>query len=217
MKHVLSSFITLFTITTAFTQKTTVTSEILKAKQITELFPDTVLSSLNIKYPIYRVYRYSDKGGQYYHKKIKAVAIKDENGSFNKTWEINDNIIDNGNNEYSIRFWTKYVEFRDYDGDGLIDPVITYGSFGMNGYDDGRVKFIIYHKGQKIAIRHQNGVLDNERETQVDKAFYDLPQSLQTVIKQKMELMTENEHAIFPAGWQKAMQNKKTSFNERGK
>jgi hypothetical protein len=77
-----------------------------------------------------------------------------------------------------------------------------------------RLKVHHYYKGQKIAIRHQNGVLDFERETQVDKGFYNLPLSLQASIKHKMELMTENDQAIFLAGWQLAMKNKKTTFNE---
>lgn len=55
---------------------------------------------------------------------------------------------------------------------------------GMNGYDDGRVKFIIYYRGQKI-----------------DKRFYALPIKLQETIKDKMNLMVTNNHAIFPYGW----------------
>jgi hypothetical protein len=119
------------------------------------------------------------------------------------------------NDESSIQFWTKYIDFNDYNSDGLVDPIIIYGTSAANGYDDGRIKFIIYYQGQKIAIRHQNGILDYERETQVDKAFYKLPLPLQTSIKQKMESMMKNSHAIFPAGWQAAMRNKKIRFSER--
>jgi hypothetical protein len=150
-----------------------------------------------------------------FNNKIKAINVKVSKGSYVKLWEINDNIIKNDNDERSIWFWTKYIDFKDYDGDGLADPIVIYGTYAANGYDDGRIKFIIYNKGQKIAVRHQNGVLDFERETQVDMAFYGLSQSLQTSIKQKMELMMKNSQAIFPAGWQSAMKNKKTTFNER--
>jgi hypothetical protein len=219
-------------LTTAFGQKTTVISEILTAKQVTELFPDSIRKILNVSFPILRVYRYADKTGKYYciltesrneitagkdtiNHKIKAINVKADKGSFINLWEINDNVIKNDNDESSIWFWTKYIDFRDYDGDGLADPIIIYGTSGANGYDDGRIKFLIYYKGQKVAIRHQNGVLDYERETQVDKAFYDLPQSLQVAIKHKMELMMKNNQAIFPAGWQTAMKNKKMTFNER--
>ena len=85
----------------------------------------------------------------------------------------------------------------------------------MNGTADGRIKFVVNYKGQKITIRHQNGVLDFERETQVDKAFYGLPTALQMAVKQKMELMVKNGQAIFPAGWQAAMKAGKTSIHER--
>src|SRR5688572_29031708 len=89
-------------------------------------------------------------------------------------------------NENSIWFWTKYIEFRDYDGDALADPIIAYGTSGINHTDDGRIIFIIYSKGRKIAIRHQNSDLDFGRETQVDRSFYDMPQSLQKTIKEKI-------------------------------
>lgn len=215
----------------AFAQITKVTSEILSAEQVKK-FLDTVPETLNIKFPIIRIYKYEDKRGRFYcvltesrdeisvendtmNYKIKAINFKAENGSYTKIWEIDDNIIKNDSDESSIWFWTKYCDFKDYDGDGLADPIIVYGTYGANGYDDGRIKIIIYYKGQKIAIRHQNGVLDNERETKVDNSFYNLPQSLQNSIKQKMDLMIKNNNAIFPYGWQAAMKNKKTSFSER--
>ncbi|WP_394342829.1 M949_RS01915 family surface polysaccharide biosynthesis protein [Lacibacter luteus] len=232
MRHLFILIIALNYWTDAFAQKATLPSEILTSKQVTELFPDTVRKTLNINFPIFRVYKYSDKAGQYYcilsesrnvisvdkdtfSHNIKAINVKADNGSFIKLWEINDNIIKNNNDESSIWFWTKYIDFKDYDNDGLADPFIIYGTSAANGYDDARIKFIIYYRGQKIAIRHQNGVLDFERETMVDKLFYDLPQSLQTSTKQKMELMIKNNQAIFPAGWQTAMKNKMTIFKER--
>ena len=217
---------------TAFGQKTTVSFEILTTKQATELFPDSIRKGLNISFPIFRVYKYADKTGKYYciltesrneitadkdtlNHQIKATNVKADKGSFSKLWEINDNIIKNDNDENCIWFWSKYIDFKDYDGDGFADPIIIYGTSGANGYDDGRIKFLILYKGQKVAIRHQNGVLDFERETKVDKAFYDLPQTLQAAIKQKMELMMKNNQTIFPAGWQTAMKKKKTMFSER--
>lgn len=231
MQHIFSFIIVLFYLTTASAQKET-TTEILSAKQMRELFSDSVCKNLNINFPIVRIYKYKDKAGQHYciltesrdeitltkdtfNHKIKAIDVRRENGSFTKFWEINDNIIENGFNENSIWFWTKYIDFKDYDGDGFDDPIIIYGTSSADDDDDGRLKFIIYHKGHKVAIRHQNGVLDFERETQVDKAFYDLPESLQASIKRKMEIMTNRNQTIFPTGWKIAMKNKKTTFNER--
>jgi len=232
MRKTFTLFISLACLTNAFAQSTAITSNILTSKQVTELFTDSVRKALNITFSIFRVYKYTDKSGAFYciltesrneitankdtlNYKIKAVTVKPDNNSFTRIWEINDNIIRNDNDESSIWFWTKYIDFKDYDGDGLSEPVIIYGSSGANGYSDGRIKFIIYYRGQKIAIRHQNGVLDFERETQVDKMFYELPQALQAGIMHKMELMIENNQAIFPRGWQTAMKNKKAVFNER--
>jgi hypothetical protein len=234
VRHIFALCIALNCWANAFAQQLKVTSEILAGKQVNELFPDAVRKKLGLNFPIVKVYKYADQTGQFYciltesrnevngdketlSHTIKAVNAKVENGLFAKVWEINDNVIKNDNDETSVWFWTKYIDFKDYDGDGLADPVIIYGTLASNGYEDGRIKFIIYFKGQKIAIRHQNGVLDSERETQIDSAFYDLPQSLQASIKQIMEVMTKTNQAIFPAGWRKAMKNKKTIFNGRGK
>ncbi|XZF15486.1 M949_RS01915 family surface polysaccharide biosynthesis protein [Chitinophagaceae bacterium MMS25-I14] len=232
MKLALSLCISLICCVVSSAQKAAVTPAILTTAEVRILFPDTACNRLGISYPIFRVYRYIDKTGLYYciltesndgiseskdtlHHDIKAVNVRADRGTFIKTWEINDHVIPEQNEESSVWFWTKYTDFKDYDGNGQADPVIVYGTAGMNGYDDGRIKFIIYFNGKKIAIRHQNGVLDPEKETQVDKAFYDLPQTLQAAIRQKMELMMKNNHAIFPAGWQAAMKNRKTVFNER--
>lgn len=210
--------------------------EVLTKDQVYALFPDSVLKKLNITFPIFKAYQYTDVQGLHYclltesqdevsvnndviNKKIKAVTFQNINGSYVQQWEINDHINEDamkGFPEQSIWFWTKYTQFEDYDNDGLMDPIVIYGTSGNNAYDDGRIKFIIYYKGKKIAIRHQNGVLDDERDTRVDKAFYSLPVKLQSAVKQKMNLMVEKNHAIFPYGWQKAMQNKKTFFSERG-
>ena len=231
-RHISFLLVAFIIFTTVFAQKSLVKSEFLTLKKTAALFPDTVRKTLGIIFPISRAYKYADKSGQYYcvltesrnkitedrdttNRNIKAINCKVDKGSLTKIWEINDNLIKNNNDETSIWFWTKYLNFKDYDGDDLADPVIIYGTSAANGYDDGRIKILIYYKGKKIAIRHQNGILDSERETQGEKAFYDLPQTLQASIKQKMELMVKNDQAIFPAGWQAAMKNKKTTFSEQ--
>ena len=102
----------------------------------------------------------------------------------------------------------------DFDKDGLIDPIIIYGTSGNNGTEDGRIKILIYYKGKKHAIRHQNGSLDFERNTQVDADFYNLPISIQKHVRKVMKKMTDNNHAIFPYGWEENMDAKKTYFDE---
>jgi hypothetical protein len=210
-----------------------VDSEILTRAQEKSLFTPAVKNELAITFPIFRVYRYSDQLGEHYFVctesmdhingddtssyKIKGVHVAVTNGKLTKTWELNDFITHDEREERSIWFWTKYSGFEDYDKDGLIEPVIVYGTSGANGYSDGRVKILIYYKGQKVAIRHQNSDMDFGRETQVDKAFYNLPASLQTGVKHRMELIVEDQRAIFPNGWENAMQHKKTIINERDK
>jgi hypothetical protein len=214
-------------------QKSFLTTEILSANQVTILLPDTLRSSLDIKLPVKKVYTYSDKSGQYYivltesgdsispenrdtiNYQIKAVALKMIGKKLIKIWEVNDHIDKKTREENNIWFWTKYIAFKDYDKDSLIDPIIVYGTTSMNGYDDGRIKFLIFYKNSKIAIRHQNGVLDDQRETQIEKLFYALPQGLQNSVKAMMESMIKNGQALFPYGWQKAMKDKKTFISER--
>lgn len=232
LRYFINLFVAFVCTSTAIGQKIKVTSDVLTSKQVVDLFSDSICKTLDISFPIFRVYQYTDKAGQYFciltesrdkitadkdtiNHKIKAVCIKSGKGEFRKLWEITDSIMRNGNDEISIAFWTKYFDFQDYDGDGLADPVVIYGTTAANGYDDGRIKIMLYHKGKIIGIKHQNAVLDFERKTRVDKLFYTLPQSLQTGIKQKIELITDNNQAIFPAGWQSSMKNKKTLLTER--
>jgi len=148
---------------------------------------------------------------------IKAFSFQSEQTGLVKNWEINDFTKKQANDrgfESSIWFWTKYSEFTDLDNDSLMDPILVYGTSGTNGYDDGRIKILVYNKGQKIAIRNQNGILDFERNTQVDKTFYSLPMEFQDRVKEIMETMVENNHAIFPAGWQDAMNKQQLTFDE---
>ena len=111
-----------------------------------------------------------------------------------------------------MNFWSISCQFNDIDGDGLVEPILVYGTFGPNGYDDGRAKIILLYKGQKVAIRHQNGVLDNERKTQVDLTFYALPSKIQDHVKQIMATMVEKKHAIFPSAYEEKMSKKVTQI-----
>jgi hypothetical protein len=204
----------------------------LSAEMIQSIFPDSLREELKILYPIKLGYQFTDRSGQFiyllteekstfdnarssHNQKIKAIALKSKAGKFYRLFEIRDNIISSGKEEDAIWFWTKYITFRDSDEDGLIDPIIVYGSSALNGTDDGRIKIIVCHKGQKIAIRHQNGMLDFERETRVDKTFYSLPVKIQEAVKEIIGLIIKDGNAIFPFGWQKAMNNKVSFFSER--
>ena len=218
MKYFIYFILTFLNLTLLEAQQKSSTSEILSTKQVQTIFTDSEKKEFKINYPIFRVYNYTDKSGEFFcvltesndsitntkdtfNHSIKAIDLKVDKGKLVKVWELNDNIIKNEREENSIWFWTSYFDFMDFNGDGLIEPILVYGTSAMNGYDDGRIKFIIFYNGQKIAIRHQNGVLDNERQTQIDKAFYSLPQKLKDNIKSKMTLMENQNKAIFTATW----------------
>lgn len=224
----------LFASTMVFGQSNYASSEKLSQIATAKFFNDSFNKQLGITYPIRRVYKCIDKSGQFFivltesndsitgdrdtlHHSIKVFNFRQDKSGLVKKWEMNDFITKQATNddmETSIWHWTKYCEFADLDNDSLIDPVLVYGSSGMNYISDGRVKILIYYKGQKIAIRHQNGILDGERNTQVDKAFYTLPSKLQDHIIILMKKMTEDENTIFPYGWQDAMKAQKLYFDE---
>lgn len=207
-------------------------SPVSKDKSTTEL--NTVTKKeLGIEFPIFKTYKYSDKSGNYQlvltesrdsikdkdtiNLKIKAFNFKETPGGLNKEWEVNDFALPTAadhDGEETIWFWTKYLNLKDIDKDGLADVIMTYGTNGINGYDDGRIKILLWHKGQKIAIRHQNGVLDEQRNTQVDPKFYKLPAAIQKHVKALMDKMDANQVAIFPYGWQDAMKKHETDFDE---
>lgn len=191
-------------------------------------FPNTTLEDLSITYPIFRAYQYKDNTGNYYclltedqklknneetqsenNEKIKAILLKKVGDNFQKIWEINDFI---NSEEKSIWFWTKYTDFIKVKENYVI-PIIVYGSAGYNGYGDGRMKIIIYNKNKKIAIRHQNAMLDAERILRIDASFYTLPKVIQNTVIEKMKKMSENEHCNFPYYWEEAMKKKKLIVN----
>jgi hypothetical protein len=216
VKHLICFLLTFLNFTLLGAQQNT--SKILSQSQTKAIFTDSIKKELKINYPIFRVYKYADKSGEFlcvltesndsidnnkdtFNHSIKAINLKVDKRKLIKVWELNDNIIKNGKDENSIWFWTSYFDFKDFDNDGLVEPIIVYGTRAMNDYDDGRIKFIIFYKGQKIAIRHQNGVLDDERKTQIDNSFYSLPKKLKDDIKAKMTLMEKQKKAIFTATW----------------
>lgn len=217
-----------------FAKTDTVQGQILTPQQTAEFFTPDLNKQLGITYPIRRVYNCTDKSGQFFivltesndltatrkdtlHHNIRMFRFDQNKNKLLKSGEMYDHIgknLDGSGMENSIWFWTKYCGFTDVDHDGWIDPIIVYGTSGPNHTDDGRIRILIYYKNQKYAIRHQNGTLDFERNTRIDKSFYSLPLSLQKHVKQLMQTMTDNGHAIFPYNWQTAMKNRKLYFDE---
>lgn len=188
---------------------------IISKAETEKIFPGT-------KIPIRMAYNYSDNTGKYYfvlaesidsiadkndtlHYTIKGICLQSEDNGIVKKWELNDHRI---NDESSIWFWTKFCECRDIDGDGIVEPIIVYGSAGMNGTGDGRIKILIYYKGQKTAIRHQNSEMDLGRFTDIDATFYTLPLLLQQHIKDLMKTLDDKNFAIFAPDYEVKMKKK---------
>lgn len=198
-------------------------ARILEQNEIEALFSSEVKSKLGIEYPIYKVYEYTDNTGENLIvltekpindkvvSKIKLFAFEKRNNDFIQKWELNDGI---NNVEKNMNFWTKYCVFKDLDGDGTVEPIIVFGSTGENGYDDGRVKILVYFNNQKYVIRHQNGVTDYDRVTQIDQSFYNLPTSIQSEVKSIMQNIIDNNQTIFPNGWNEKMNKKQTKITE---
>ena len=203
-----------------------VTTEILSKETAKFIFNDSVCRQHKINYPIRRVYGYSDLSGRYYtvltesidsisprhdtvKYNIKAFNFKTENGDLTEKWSLSDSRT---GGESSIWFWTRYSECRDLNGDTLVDPIIAYGTLGPNGYTDGRTTIVTYYNDMKVALHHQNGL--HSRSTSLEKDFYAMPFAIQARVREIMNMMTKNHHAVFPYGWEKDMEVKKYIFEE---
>ena len=103
---------------------------------------------------------------------------------------------------------------EDLDDDGIVDPIIVYGTNGMYGIEDGRLKILIYLNGTKHGIRHKNSGMDFGRNTTVDKSFYALNERIQLFAKSIMSAIEDNGNAIFPAGWEDNMKKQQLYFDE---
>jgi hypothetical protein len=233
MRKTILIFLLITLVNFGYGQNSEISSSQLTEQEIDSIFTDNLKTSLEIDFSIYRIYKYDDKGGTHFlimteneiecnngqkcYDSIKAFCFSFKDDRFIQEWKLTDFILPKGSEvseEYSINFWTKYFELSDFDNDGFIDPIIVYGTYGMNGTSDGRIKILVYHNGKKRAIRHQNGILDFERNTQVDELYYELPIGIKKRVSQIMVNIIENEHGIFPYGWQTAMENKKLNFDE---
>lgn len=92
--------------------------------------------------------------------------------------------------------------------------LVGYQTIGPNGLDDGRLKLILYFGNKKIGIRHQNGVLDFQRYTQIDPSFYLLPVHFQTRIRSILLALEKEGSIVLPANWSTAMDAKQTMIKE---
>ena len=200
--------------------------QLLKEEQVQQLFPTKVKKKLGVEYPIFRVYTYSDKEGKHFwvftenklyenskrgtlnykknsegeiiNDKIKAFHLLEKGNTFQVVKILYDYRPQWEGWEFSIWFWTKFASFLDLDNDGYVDPIIVYGAAPTDGDPDrGKVKILAYYKGEKIGIRHQDDPDEDFRETQIDPAYYTLPQPIRQKIFDTVNRLQENQLTLF--------------------
>lgn len=216
-------------ILTGFSQSTS--NEFLDSTDLALLFTEEVKNDHAIRFPIYRVYTFTDEVGSHQLVLTERLAgnandsiegfcfLVNAGGHIEKLeWKILDFIEGHQENihteETAIWFWTKFLRLEDLDKNGAIDPIIVYGTKGDNGVEDGRLKILLFKNGEKIGIRHQNSPMDFGRFTKVDARFYELSSDVQTKVKALMGDIYDSGNTIFPASWQEAMKAKKLKFDE---
>lgn len=205
----------------------------LPENKLANILNDSLCKEFNLQNAIKKVYNYKDTSGQYLlivSQNIKKVSderdtlfdnlsvlnLKNTKKGFVKVWDITDITLKNNElMESSIWFWTKFAEFTDVDQDHYIDPILVYGTLGKNGTDDGRVNIVIFYKGKKITIKHQNGIIEVDRYTQIDEAFYKLPVVLQEKVKSIMKRMASKDLAAYPSNWEDLMTKHKLKLTEK--
>ena len=205
-------------------------SQRLSDVEVKTLFTPSFMKQHKIAFDVYRSYRYKDTLGEHYivltehsyvnqddetnYDKIRAYSFLVTKGTWTLEWQMKD-FMNTKVEEYSIWFWSRYIRLDDLDGDGVVDPILVYGTSGMNFFEDGRMKILIYKNNKKVAIRHQNSISDFRRHTQVDVDFYKLSSSIQDYVKTLIQKMSDNNHILFSSQWQKSMRNHEILFPKR--
>lgn len=159
---------------------------------------------------------YQDERGQRCQDTLKAFySSLDEKKVI---WQMQDFIrkerTKDLDEEYDIQFLQDYINTKDLDEDGYSDIILVYATKSINGWADGRLKVLIYYKGQKIAIRHQNGVLDFQRNISIDTEFYELPVSIQNHVVEQLKKIEKEYDMIIPYGWDEGIKQKKNYVDE---
>lgn len=188
--------------------------KVLNDEEIKYKFSKKEKNRLGIRFKIIKCFEYYDKSGENYlvlterenirgkenknNDSIVAFNLKIKNGVIHKESTIKDWIIKGKyTEEESIWFWTKYIDVKDYDKDGFMEPIIIYGSSVEDGNDDDRMKMVLYHKGTKKLIRHYNSSLDDNRYTQVDKTIFLLNRKIKMRIRELLIKIENNRHSTF--------------------
>jgi len=132
------------------------------------------------------------------NKSIYAYcSLKDETNP-KLLWKLRDFVSNEQEGvENEIAFIKPFINIKDLDEDGLVDPILVYATEGDHSFDEGRLKIVIRYKNSKIVIRHKNTVLEEERETEIEEAFFELPVQIKSRVKEIMIDLMENKYAVF--------------------
>lgn len=132
-------------------------------------------------YEVSYVFPYEDRSGRYklilgesaynhysktqdkaiFKEALKAVLCKEEGGYLLKQMELEDKVRMKGN-LFDIRFLPYYTLLEDVDGDGLVDPIFVYTTYGINGHAQGRTGICLIYKSDILEISVQNDVSKDE-------------------------------------------------------
>ncbi len=192
-----------------------INSKRLTPDEIKTIFTKDVIKNTKILNSFDKVYEYNDKSGKHYivvtrktleikkeiafNNEIRVYNLKADKNKFLIEWELKD-FTNSKDDEKNIWFWAKWFKLDDFDNDGLIDPIIVYGTTtDENGSvcENGKIKILTYYNGKKNAIRHKNCVTDDCRETTFDDSVLKLPKEIKEQLTEIMNDLTEKNLAIF--------------------
>ncbi|PXX37907.1 M949_RS01915 family surface polysaccharide biosynthesis protein [Undibacterium pigrum] len=170
---------------------------------------DTLKKS-KVLLPVFKHFCYRDQSGNYAlyltEKQDKAYASEKLSSAIeahlfkienDKSLSTPISIRDQASKaEAGLEFWSKLTEITDIDKDGSMDPILVYrfynasdaGKINRDAFS-GRIKIILFYKGEKVVIRAITGDLDGERSTTATENFFSLPVAVQTHLVKKMEGM----------------------------
>jgi len=202
----------------------------LSKKEMATIFTEPRQIELGISNKIYQVYSYKDTANEYFlvltdhigettpekdtlYDNVYALNLINKNYRLKKKSTVKGEIKDEW--ETSIGFWNQYCQLTDLNNDGIIDPILVYGTTGQNQYEDGRVRIMTYYNRRRVSIKHQNSEIEDGRMTKINKNLYTFPEEIQEAVKETMRQMIKNGHATFTKGWEKEMKKKATRLHKK--
>jgi len=194
--------------------------------QTREIIGREELNNFELLSYVHKTYHYSDATGEHYFiltenapkaghaTKIKAVDVLVNDNKFFKNVELSEE-IERGS-EGEIYFWTKYSYFYDLTNEGIITPVIVYGTNGLDATNQGRIMVVAYYRNKKCEIEIFESDLDEGRGFLVDRDFYALPGSIRKSIIDIIAKIEYDGNGYFPCNWRRAIEKNKTDIEAIG-